>query len=166
MIRRLNIVESNLEPENKHVIWLHKGVLKQFKYNGWEPIDSTSNINTPDINFIVDGDGTKFLSDNGEYYTIETNNSYIMDFTIMTLAEGIGVLDKNMHDNLINAYYLGKRVFFKYAIGGEDPNMHEVKYEGIQDGDFIWTNVNYNTQIVYVFHISSNYEVFVSEKEL
>ena len=38
MKHKLQIIKSSIEPDNKHVLWLHKGTLKEFKDDGWEPI--------------------------------------------------------------------------------------------------------------------------------
>ena len=108
LTERLNIIATNTEPSNKHVIWLKNNMLYRWAEYGWKPIGGASNqsgttdynelINKPSINGITLKGNIKL---NLEGYTKEEIDSKFnsIEFPEVNLDD---YYNKQEIDNIIN----------------------------------------------------------------
>lgn len=99
----------------------------------------------------TEGDGSKFLSNDGTYKEIDTNNSYILDFT--QFSEESGTVDASVYNNLYEALITNKK---RILITSGDYVGNIKEYASDSNTLLIWFTLD-NTEVYLTINNQGNY---------
>lgn len=113
-MRIFNRIIQDSKAPNTFDLWINKGKLKYFD-GGWKDLGGSEQVsldNIQDNPILSNGDGTKYLADDGTYKTINLGSDvYVIDY----ITGNSGNITEGQYNELISAITDNRVIIFKYS---------------------------------------------------
>lgn len=157
-MKRFREIIQGIKAPSTSDLWINDGKLKYFNNGAWENLGSSEYVQWDDIQgapIISNGDGTKYLADDGHYKAIEPSGSYLVDATtynyegFMKLRDSIlsnkVIIFKSEYENT-SLYYCTKSTCVssnrKIYLSFIDGNVSNDLILKLEDDNSVTTEIN------------------------
>lgn len=163
MRRFREIIQDNIAPGTSD-LWITNGKLKYFD-GGWKDLGGNEQVSWDDIQdnpILSNGDGTKYLADNGTYKAINLSSDiYVIDY----ITGNSGNITEGQYNELISAITDNKVIIFKFKYLG---NLNVVPtctlISGVVSLNFVLAPTSVISAITVTIH--ANYSYTLESKEV